>query len=105
MQYVKWVLIAVAVFLGWRWLSSAAQSFNQQSQPSGWGSGMVYAPGSAYTQQSYPYGDPWGSPVVQPTEYYFGGNVPGYRPVGGPSRGWGVSYSQDGGLSFDAANY
>jgi hypothetical protein len=103
MEYVKWVLIAVAAYLGFKWLSGAAQSFNQQSYPAGWGSGMVYAPGSAWTQQSYPYGDPWGSEPPQPTEYRFGGNVPIYgRPA--PWIG-GVNYSPDTGLSFQASNY
>ena len=78
MQYLKWGGIAIVALLAWNWLRrgvSGGANFNAQVQPAGWGSGMVYAPGSAYTQ-SYPYGYPWGYPGQQPTAYAFGGNVP-----------------------------
>ena len=77
MAYLKYVVIAIVAFFIWHWLrggASASANVSAQMQPSGWGSGMVYAPGSAVG--SYPYGYPWAYPGQQPTSYAFGGQVP-----------------------------
>ena len=85
-DFVKWALIAIAAYLGFRWLAggiSGSASVQAQAQPSGWGSGMVYAPGSAW-QNAYGYA-PWS----QPQAYAFGGQVPIY-----------ANYSPDNGFTF-----
>lgn len=86
---VKWILVAVAVYFGLKWLQNGVQgnaSFQAQASPSGWGSGMLYAPGSAW-QQAY------GMYPVQPVAYAFGGQVPIY-----------AGYSRDNGFQFQYGN-
>lgn len=112
MQYLKWGGIAIVALLAWSWLKhgvSTNANFSAQAQPMGWGSGMVYAPGSAYTQQSYPYGYPWHYPGSQPTAYAFGGQVP-MASIGNGAPPWyayllnapiSADYSSGGG--FDAS--
>ena len=93
MDSLKWVGLAIVALLVFVWLRnqggmSGSGSFNAQLQPAGWGSGMVYAPGMAYTQ-SYPYGYPWGYGAPSPQAYAFGGQAPIY-----------ANYSPDNGVTF-----
>jgi hypothetical protein len=85
-EYVKWALIAIAAFLAFKWLSGALSSYNAQQSTAGWGSGMLYAPGSAYTQQ--------------PSSYAFGGQIPVYDNYQLPVRGIIANYTPDGGVGF-----
>jgi hypothetical protein len=109
MGWIKWVLLAVAAYVAYRFVSGAAASYLQQSSPSGWGSGMVYGPGSSWGRDAYGY-NPWS----QPQSYAFGGlqlfspSAASYYPVavGGPAPRIGannyaaVDYSPDGNYSI-----
>ena len=46
MDALKWVVIAVAVFLAWSWLRGGI-SATANVGPAGWGSGMISSPGGA----------------------------------------------------------
>lgn len=96
-DWLKYGIIAVVVLFVWNWLKNginAQASMNAQMQPSGWGSGMVYAPGSAWTQQAYPYGFPWAVQPLQPSAYAWGGTTPIY-----------ANYNPDDGFSFQYGGY
>ena len=75
MQYLKWVAIAIAALLLWSWIrrgASAQAMFNAQVAPGGWGSGMIYGPGSSGPGY-YPFGAPG---AQQYSSYAFGGQTP-----------------------------
>lgn len=46
MDALKWIVIAVAVFLAWSWLRGGI-SATANVGPAGWGSGMMYSPGGS----------------------------------------------------------
>jgi hypothetical protein len=88
-DFVKWALIAVAAYLGFRWLAggvNASANVQAQTRPMGWGSNMVYAPGSAW-QNAYGY-----SPYSMPQAYAFGGNVPIYANYNPDDNGFTFKY-------------
>jgi hypothetical protein len=79
---LKWILIAVAVYLGWRFLSGALSATRSYSTGTAWGGGIIpsgtgtYLPGMGY----------YAPQVFQP-----------YRPQWW--QGLSAGYSQDNGLS------
>jgi len=79
---LKWVVLLVVGFLAFNWLRNGiagSASIRGQLQPSGWGSGIVYAPGMSY-QSAYGY--------YPPPQYY--------QPVPMVT----ANYSNDGGLDI-----
>jgi len=75
MKLWVWAGVAIAVlFLLFKFRNGAiAQAnFGAQVSPGGWGSGMIYGPGSSGA--AYPYGIPPG--FTQPSSFAFGGQTP-----------------------------
>jgi len=109
MEYLKWAGIAIVALFLWSWLRKGATAnamFGAQVSPSGWGSGMIYAPGTA--GGAYPYGYP---PPGAYTSYAFGGQTP-VRAAGTGAPPWyayllnapiDVSY-QNGGFAAGYGN-
>jgi hypothetical protein len=91
-EFAKWAIIAAIAFYAFRWLMrnglSGSASFQAQAQPAGWGSGMLYAPGSAYGT-AYGY-LPGSRPYPRPYDDF---PYQGSTPIQ-------ASYSPDGGISF-----
>ena len=86
MKFVEYAVIAIVAFFAFNWLRngiSGSASIQAQAQPGGWGSGMIYAPGSAW-QNAYGY-----TPYSMPQAYAFGGATPIY-----------ANYSDDNGFTF-----
>ena len=78
MDVLKWVIFAIVGFLAFNWLRNgiaASATLQTQLQPSAWGSGMVYAPGSAW-QGAYGFAPPpqYFQPVPMVSASYDNGN-------------------------------
>lgn len=76
MEAIKWVGLAFVALFVWSWLRRGPMSASIQAQayPPGWGSGMLYAPGMAWSGTPYPMAYPW--PMPRQSSWSFGVDIP-----------------------------